>query len=345
MIVKLISSVKLILIKKILYRLVNKYWRTKISWTPRRIFISLNKISINKPIFLLGTQGGGLTIISRLIRLHPDVVYITGNNKFWGGNDELHTEPRFKKTSDTWILRGPGFRNLLGNEFFHPMFGFSRSWVYASEELLPYFRKTQNDWTPEIEDEIVSIIKKCIRAYAKNIASARFQDMSQTFSLKVPLLRRIFPDAKFILIIRNPYAMCWREITTRKHKYRFYGTPPDEKTALKLVSEHWNNTFETALKDLNDNNCEYIIKFEDFVQSPEKYVYDILNFCELNTSRYSLPGNDFTIPFGTKVTHKWWPIKTNVNDRYLADIPDWGKTMIENHCFRLIKQFNYSTKY
>ena len=60
-----------------------------------RAFFTMRKF------FILGHARSGTTMLARLIRLHPDVVYMTGNKKFWGGNEELHTEPRFRKTSET----------------------------------------------------------------------------------------------------------------------------------------------------------------------------------------------------------------------------------------------------
>src|SRR6056297_2994992 len=46
-------------------------------------------IKIDKPIFLLGVQGGGLTLISRTIRRQKNIVSVTGNNNYWYGADEM----------------------------------------------------------------------------------------------------------------------------------------------------------------------------------------------------------------------------------------------------------------
>lgn len=45
----------------------------------------------SKPVFLLGNQGGGLTIISRILRRIPNVVSSTGNSNYWSGADEMNS--------------------------------------------------------------------------------------------------------------------------------------------------------------------------------------------------------------------------------------------------------------
>ena len=59
------------------------YWDLKPVISLRKISYKLKDINVNKPIFILGTQGGGLTLISRILHRHPDTVYCSGNSKFW----------------------------------------------------------------------------------------------------------------------------------------------------------------------------------------------------------------------------------------------------------------------
>ena len=47
------------------------------------------EFSLNSPVFLLGTQGGGLTLVSRMLRRNREVVSVTGNNGYWSGADEM----------------------------------------------------------------------------------------------------------------------------------------------------------------------------------------------------------------------------------------------------------------
>ena len=54
-------------------------------------FSRFEDVSVDRPIFLLGVQGGGLTLVSRMLRRHPQVVSVSGNYRYWSGADEIHT--------------------------------------------------------------------------------------------------------------------------------------------------------------------------------------------------------------------------------------------------------------
>jgi len=55
---------------------------------PRSWFGRFEEAEIDRPIFLLGVQGGGLTLLSRMLRRHPQVVSVSGNHRYWSGADE-----------------------------------------------------------------------------------------------------------------------------------------------------------------------------------------------------------------------------------------------------------------
>ena len=65
-----------------LFRARRNVWR----WDPR--FRRGADVAIDRPIFLLGTQGAGLTLLSRILRRHPLVVGATGGHRYWAGADE-----------------------------------------------------------------------------------------------------------------------------------------------------------------------------------------------------------------------------------------------------------------
>jgi len=56
---------------------------------PRRLIHTRYGQSIDRPIFLLGVQGGGLTLVARMLRRHPYAVSVTGNSTYWAGPDEM----------------------------------------------------------------------------------------------------------------------------------------------------------------------------------------------------------------------------------------------------------------
>jgi len=206
--VKRAESLRATILDK-LDKLARLYWASKVKWTPRRIWLRLEDISIDRPVFFVGTQGGGLTLVSRVLARHRDVVTVRGNYRNWAAGVEMHCA--FTDLPDAFALRSPGFWTYrhyrFGPDQDHPQFGRGRSWVYATNALLGQYRKTAADYTPELAQVLQDTIRKCIRAYAVDVATARFVDKSQSYSLKVPLLKRCLPDAQFVVVIRNPYTV------------------------------------------------------------------------------------------------------------------------------------------
>lgn len=76
-------------------------------------------------------KGGGLTLLARMLRRHPQVVSVTGDHRYWSGADEMHT------------VFGPILPSeLTGTRYKvpwpdHPVYKPPRSWTYACDELLP----------------------------------------------------------------------------------------------------------------------------------------------------------------------------------------------------------------
>jgi len=322
------------------HRLIHQYWKSKYRWHPCHWFSRAESMNIHSPVFLLGLQGTGGTLVSRVIRRYPDLVYITGNCRFWTGDDEIHNNTRFKHLSDCWQLRAPRYHNMLGHEHHHPLFGYERSDVFATDALYGQFRRTADDWSPELQAELVNLIKQCLLAYGFKGRDLRFTDMSQTYILKIPLLRQCLPEPQFIILARNPYAACWR-LAAYSSVYQNFNQTLSYQHAVTLAAEHWANAYSTALNDAHPDDSLQLT-YEDFVQSPVHYtrqIFQFLGYPDIDCQRL-IDANDQP-PLGSKSREKWFPVKTNVNERYLCTIPDWAIDIIEQKCQPTAEQFGY----
>ena len=324
------------MIKKILCRLIARYHESKIYWHPRLLYRNKNTIPIQKPVFFLGVQGGGLTIMSRVVRLLPEIVYLSGSSRFWAGKDELHNSSKFKFMPDALTLRSPGYYNLLGHEENHPDFGFERAFLYATNEFINAYRLTEKDWTPELETALKNAIRTCICVYANNINDAQFLDMSQSYILKIPFLRKCFPDARFIIVTRDPYAVCWKQAQVS------FIFKKDPQRAVQFSAEHWFNSYFHAIKDTENSDNALFLCFEDFMQNPIEISKKI--FCFLDKSHVDVEKlimQHKKTPLGSEDPEKWFPINMKVNKRHHDAIPVWAKDIITNICHPLIEKFHY----
>lgn len=148
-------------------------WLRRRLWRihPKRWFADLDSIPIDRPIFLLGVQGGGLTLIGRMLRRHPHVVSVTGNNSYWAGPDEMQN------------VLGPMLPPMLTGLQYkipsHPQCP-NRDWLYATDDLLPLYRGTREAATAQMAAEHWANSFHCaLRDFAEvgNWHTARFEDV------------------------------------------------------------------------------------------------------------------------------------------------------------------------
>ena len=78
---------------------------------------------IDRPVFLIGTQGGGLTLLSRMLRRHRDVISVAGNCRYWTSADELQNVYGPVLPAELTGLRYKAPRD--------PRLPAPRSWTYA----------------------------------------------------------------------------------------------------------------------------------------------------------------------------------------------------------------------
>jgi hypothetical protein len=327
---------------------VNAYWEYKPWWTPWRLTTSLDEIEIDRPIFILGVQGGGLTLLTRMLHRNPNVVTIGGGRTYWVGNNEMDKH-YIGRLPDDFALRSPRYQSptfkthLTGDEEDHPVFGLERDWVYACEHFLDRYRKTEDDWTPEKETRLRRAIKESIRAYASDVETARFLDMSQTFSLKVPLLRKIFPDACFVVQSRNPYAVCVRAAKDFRYEWvrELEATDETRRLKLQLVSEHWRNTFACATEDLEDEDHAVFVRYEDLAANPEEELRRIAEAIDLTYDPDMIPREHHRFPLGAKEQHKWYPLRTDTNQKYLDKLDASTASVIEETVGEIAEPLGY----
>ncbi|WP_263784443.1 sulfotransferase family protein [Salinibacter grassmerensis] len=330
-------------LNRLLQVAVNAYWEYKPWWTPRRWAIALDEIDIDRPIFILGVQGGGLTLLTRMLHRNPNIVTIGGGRAYWVGNNEMDKQYTGELPED-FTLRSPKFQSptfkthMTGTEDAHPVFGRERNWVYACDDLLDQYRRTESDWSPDKEAQLRRAMKESIRAYALDIRRARFLDMSQTFSLKVPLLRKIFPDARFVVQTRDPYATCIKEARDDGYKWR-RKTGLEQK--LTIFAEHWRNTYAYTMNDLKDHAHKITVRYEDLVQSPEDELRRIAEAIDLEYRPDMVPQDHHRLPFGSSESHKWFPVRTGVNEKHLSHLRPGAASVIQENVEDVAHSFGY----
>lgn len=287
-----------------------------------RYFRSYNSISIEKPIFLLGTQGGGLTLIARMLSKNNLVITVTGNSDYWAGADEMQNvySPILPNTLT-------GIDNI--------------GWRYASNKFIGNHRLDENDVSEADKKKFQKIIRWTVHQYKKKKEQNRFLDKSQLFTVKIRYINALCEDLnpKFLLISRNPYAMCLRAL---KHDaYKEIIRRSGRKKALATAAEHWNNSFKYALIDKERVTDFFHVKFEEILAHPEENLKKICSFCDLCYDSNMLPKESDRIPFGSSRLNRWYPIRKDVNKKYLKNILKEEVNIINRICGKTASKLGY----
>src|SRR5262249_51437934 len=143
----------------------------------KRYLRSVNRVPLDRPIFVLGTQGSGGTIVGRCLRRSPSVVSCSGNSDYWTGTDEMATV-RNRMARLPVSLWGSKHRADVDSTVF------AADQLYAANELLPAYRRTAADATRTDSARFARILREHLAVYAHDSGHARFVDKTHAYTVK-----------------------------------------------------------------------------------------------------------------------------------------------------------------
>ena len=234
-----------------------------------------------KPILIIGAPGSGTTLLFQTLCSHRDLAYITHNMLRAGLRKHGRLVGDRRKALfilQNLIHRDPASNFPLGDALWIKYF---RDYKYMtendySEEMAAYFRKkvlqVQNLW-----------------------GRPRFVDKTLVNCFRVRLLNLIFPDAKFIHIIRDGRAVAFsilnkieiagdrfdlfyvgfKDILGDKYQY--------ERSELYNYGLAWAEFVRKGREaSVAAQGRYYELRYEKLVTEPRNELRKIIDFCELN---------------------------------------------------------------
>jgi Sulfotransferase family len=319
--------------RDIAIKAIRLYRRDRWRYSLRRRLPGVDRVPLDRPIFFLGVQGGGGTIVGRCLRRNDAVVSMSGSSGHWTGIDELgavrNRMPQLPRT-----LWGCKFRDDVE----HPLFGPNHNSVYACDALLRFYRRTAEDANEADAERYRRLLREHLFVYACDPSRARFFDKTHTNTLKVPLLAAYLEgcDPFFVLVVRNPYSWCHRAVRRKRPSYRVALAPEQE---LRLAAEHWVNSYRIALEDSRHVPGTTTVRFEDFVADPEAVVRGLCDFLGLHFDAAMVPQPGQRFPFATlPADRKWYPL---IPDPWLAQVTEAEAELIASVCEPLATELGY----
>jgi hypothetical protein len=304
-------------------------WR----WSLRRRLPRVDRIPLNSPIFVLGMQGGGTTLVARCLLRHPQVVSMSGGSDYWVATDELgFVRNRMRRLPAT--LWSSTHRDDLD----HPLFGTEHASVYASDLLLPEYRNTAEDVDETDSRRFERLLKEHVAVYADDPSSARFLDKTHTYTVKIPYLDRLLEghEPYFLLVVRNPYTMCFRAVRRKPPAWRTEVSYADQ---VRVVAQHWRNSTRLALADGPPTGRFLAVRFEDFVREPATVVRALCAAVGLSDESDLVPRAGQPMPFATLPwDRKWYPL---ADDEWRDKVGDLEAQIVAEECSEIAEQLGY----
>ena len=315
-------------------KLVRAYYRDRWRFSPRRFGPVVDRLPLDRPVFLLGTQGSGATLIGRCLRRSPGVVTVSGGRENWTGIDELGiVRNRMARLPPS--LWGSSYRYDIAD----PTFGASHNSVFACSELLPRYRATAEDATAGLAVRFQRLLREHLAVFSRAATKARFLDKTHAYTVKMPLIAALLEGAGplFILVVRNPYGACTWAL---ERKPPSFSPEVDADRRLHLVADHWANAHRIALDDARALGSTAVVRFEDFLADPAGTVRALCTFAGLEYHDSLLPAPGQRLPFPTLPwDRKWHPL---YDDDRLGRARAEQTAIVNEHCEELAVHFGYT---
>ncbi|MEK6825373.1 MAG: sulfotransferase [Nanoarchaeota archaeon] len=208
---------------------------------------------IERPIFVFGCNNSGTTVLWKTLKGHPDLC---------GPDVESQTLPGLPKHMTSYIRET--FRL-----FAHPKFKMC-------------YHVTENDYREEDHLQIARVFSSFLTPNKRLV----FKSPSDT--LRARLIQSYFPDASFVAIVRNGYAVC--EGTVRKRR-----DDPERPqytgmfTTYEEAAEQWFRANVMVVSNASFLKRYKIIKYEDLVAQPKATLERLTSFCDIDLERLPIP--------------------------------------------------------
>ena len=258
---------------------------TKGRWINPLVFSILRTVStsknrykpIEKPIFILGTGRSGTTILGIVLSMHKEIGYLNEPKAIW---HVIHPH-----------------EDIIGN--------------YSQADAK--YRLRAKDATDEMRQRATQIFG----AYLTATRSKRLVDKYPELIFRVDFVRTLFPDARFIFLVRNGWDTCqsiaawskrlgvqvngekhdWWGVNDRKWRLIAEQLVETEPVFSKIAGEikqcerhldraaiEWIVTMQEGFRLLQAlPDCIHLVRFEDLTAEPDETLAELCDFCELPT--------------------------------------------------------------
>jgi hypothetical protein len=260
--------------------------------------------SIDRPVFIVGVDHSGTTILYRMMARHPELAWFSQYSLRGGGFP-----------GRTWVPLH-GLANRAGRSLFP--FG----WQKGTPRYLPEPREGAGIWrkliprtdgflyASDYDGDMSARVRAAIREELDAWRLERMLVKIPYLTRAMQLLDRILPSALFIHIVRDGRAVA----LSNQKRFELAGQSPVE--ALRTSARTWTDTLE-YIEGMHARLSSRLmtIRYEEFCSDVHGGLREVIRFSQLDPE--GLDMND--IPETLRSTNDKWLAGCSPSDRALLD--------------------------
>ncbi|PLX22872.1 MAG: hypothetical protein C0599_05440 [Salinivirgaceae bacterium] len=292
---------------------------------------------MDKPIFILGCTKSGTTLMRNLFDGHPDFFVIPTESHFfqhtrrWVSYYTRKTKPQdvsidnIKKNMVSWIELSNSITQKITDAFTEG------KWNIDLFKETIFSKETNN--LRELFDLYIRAIYKSL--YGKDLnTQLNFVEKSVENAEFAFELKTMYPDAKFVHIIRNPYSniVAFRKyISINRFPY------------LKGLLFSMYNSYYYLMKNIDFVDNYHVVVYEDLISNPEKTMRDLTDSLNIPFNEKllfpSLMGENWG---GNSTSNEKFTGVSNKNiDKWKSEITSFEINLVNSLFKGVLEKFNF----
>ncbi len=267
-----------------------------------------SNIAIDKPIFLIGLHRSGTTMLQDILCCHPDIAYI--NNTMHIYRRSFCACENIRKLFNLNLKMERYLQDSVEVEADSPSEGYIvwKNWLREDYFNYDYVEKKITDFSSKELEDIKESIRKIIWCFGGD--NKRFFSKNPALLPHILLLQDIFPDAKFVHIVRDARNSSnsmvklfrlnqqrWKKIKHKcpefadKNRDISYIAPRLPKLSeyiqkygpydIRTTANIWNDGVNFVNQNKDKIANFYEVRYEDILANPQTEIFKIIDFCEL----------------------------------------------------------------
>ncbi len=296
-------------------------------------------MKIEKSIFVVGVPRSGTTLLYRLLAQHSDLAWFSRTD------EKKFLNPDFIKKSDKLDIIT---KNILENE---KNLGINQSKEdirIPAELSFVYDEVFEKNWKVKVHEQNLEILISEITNLLKLAGKKRYLNKTPHNSIRIRKINEIFPNSKFIHIIRDPRSVVNSMLErAKKLDSSYFGIPIKKKfgfltNPIEKHSLQWKQVVKEIIdtsKELEDNQF-FQIKYEELTDKPDYWLEKITNFCELPSFNYIYDKGERVFNLEKEDLNELGYVKHPTISNRNKTLPNFSQ--IEKYTIPLIRELGYN---